>query len=147
MSKLPKFHLPANLWAKLPRLAKELFVAMQAPPVLVGKRYGTFLSIRRQRSPAMPFSNPQDLCRLAHRPLTRQQSIQYLGRVHPLYPRLASWQGSGLGADSRCFAAGNGLPQARDPSLRPGSAICPHSLCPDATGSWCSDQQAEVGQA
>ncbi len=29
MSKQPKFHLTANLWAKLPTLAQELFVAMQ----------------------------------------------------------------------------------------------------------------------
>ena len=33
MSKQPKIHLPANLpanlWAKLPKLAQELFVAMQ----------------------------------------------------------------------------------------------------------------------
>ncbi|MCH8109969.1 MAG: hypothetical protein IIB15_07555 [Chloroflexi bacterium] len=29
MSKQPKFHLPANLWAKLPKLAQEMFVAMQ----------------------------------------------------------------------------------------------------------------------
>src|SRR5687767_476943 len=29
MSKQPKFHLPANLWAKLPKLVQELFVTMQ----------------------------------------------------------------------------------------------------------------------
>ena len=29
MSNQPKFHLPANLWAKLPKLARELFGAMQ----------------------------------------------------------------------------------------------------------------------
>jgi len=30
MSKQPKFHLPAKLWAKLPKLAQELFSAMQS---------------------------------------------------------------------------------------------------------------------
>jgi len=30
MSKQLKFHLPVNLWAKLPKLAQEMFVAMQA---------------------------------------------------------------------------------------------------------------------
>ena len=29
MSNEPKFHLPANLWAKLPKLVRELFGAMQ----------------------------------------------------------------------------------------------------------------------
>ncbi len=29
MSKQPEFHLPVNLWAKLPKLAQEMFVAMQ----------------------------------------------------------------------------------------------------------------------